>query len=1185
MTERFLVSLAAALAFTLAPLTARAQETADCSDPELPPVLNLGLPRLPDSPQLKQPGRLEEKVQGLFQGFYARHGRCPAGTAQKIQVNIAVASEYEILDWLAQGLIDAAVVPDMTVFLLTRRDGIALKDLQVPEPLREGLLLPAFQSRMLSGQLTGGRWRPRSDPHGDFTAFLEQVWQQALEAPREPARPVPGYRIVLASHLSTPGFLDPLSRTAAWLKSRLQGQAEPGPLADRFWQAFFASAHFAVDCDSLERNPEPGSRSCWRLPAADEEGGKGPVEILFPGENTLRLLPPGAQPPGDPRGGEHLVMATQAAEKFFDGSGLRDAAVQLPPDLPPLFEAKPPLSAFSAILDPEPSFGVRTFGFSVDEVFQLLHRHQATSKGTNLALVLPGGGVKAAYQSKIIDELYQRGYLKNFQVPKVARGEPLDVQYVIGTSGGALLGFFVSQLGEKGPWDLSRILWKTQDGPAAKERFLQSTDIFNWTDLLRYASVVVSFLMLCGLMALFSIPEQSELSPGPKGGPALFRPRFMLLISGLLLVAPFLVRWSNGDSLKEQIPEFEGMVYAVLTMIAMVADQSLIHEDNDRPPCDPWLHPAVPVLVGGILVLSPLLARLLGDPFEILTTPVSFGTAFGVLAPLVLLGGLILPLRSNLIRQGWRGQRRLALDFLAPTGAALVLYRLLTHWGLSFKGPFFLMGLSLVGVIVGANYFLGLRGHRVQTDSWRWRYAYGAALLASTLLLLSLCWPEKADPAQPWRTFVGEHTFEVTRGTFLLCVGLLVGLLGAIAWIYDSNRRYHLRLRDFLLAYFIVLLHAVAVYGVLCAVIRLPYEWLSPLELTFEFWTWLLLTSLALGSLLLLAGLGRLGLRPGKAIRYLHDSFALLCSHHPNGNVVTRRFLRMAAFSVFSLVWWNLILAPALYGNKAAHEYLEKAVERFEKGQGPRGEGELEYQPTARFIAPANNLLQERDGTRYFLFIPPRGKCPSLPRRPASGAKWLLYEARMAGPEPGSGPCAHLPGDPVRAREFLHDVIFASGSPFPIFPAHLLTVEKDKEPLVDGGYSNNVPVDLALKVSANQVLIVDSTCPLDRPSPKTRLSRLGSWMFGDLVKNLSRLPGFLFERSQQVDRLSRHDLLVVSLAPAPDSSWPPLFDFRGKVVQKMESTAQSDLHRRIGLVESWGRPRFQLNVPVVGQRQ
>jgi hypothetical protein len=127
---------------------------------------------------------------------------------------------------------------------------------------------------------------------------------------------------------------------------------------------------------------------------------------------------------------------------------------------------------------------------------------------------------------------------------------------------------------------------------------------------------------------------------------------------------------------------------------------------------------------------------------------------------------------------------------------------------------------------------------------------------------------------------------------------------------------------------------------------------------------------------------------------------------------------------------------------------------------------------------------------------------------------------------------------------------------------------------------------VALKVAADQVLIVDSTSPLSAASSPSRFLPL---LVGDLVRNLGRLPGFLFERSQQIDRLSRKDLLVVSLAPSPpapgEPAWPPLFDFRRQTVQRMEDTAQRDLGRRIGLVESWGRPRFQLSVTAAGRRR
>ena len=91
------------------------------------------------------------------------------------------------------------------------------------------------------------------------------------------------------------------------------------------------------------------------------------------------------------------------------------------------------------------------------------------------------------------------------------------------------------------------------------------------------------------------------------------------------------------------------------------------------------------------------------------------------------------------------------------------------------------------------------------------------------------------------------------------------------------------------------------------------------------------------------------------------------------------------------------------------------------------------------------------------------------------------------------------------------------------------------------------------------------------------------FLMGPLVADLLRLPGFLFERAQQVDRLSRRGLFVVSFSPwREEKDWPFLADFRRPVVERLKDVADADLKRRIGLVESWGLPRFQMSVLVGG---
>ena len=164
--------------------------------------------------------------------------------------------------------------------------------------------------------------------------------------------------------------------------------------------------------------------------------------------------------------------------------------------------------------------------------------------------------------------------------------------------------------------------------------------------------------------------------------------------------------------------------------------------------------------------------------------------------------------------------------------------------------------------------------------------------------------------------------------------------------------------------------------------------------------------------------------------------------------------------------------------------------------------------------------------------------------------------------------------DSLSDKQYLKKVVFASGSPFPVFPAHRV----DDEPLVDGGYSNNVPLDAAQTVSADMVLIVESSHPLGPEAAAAAPSLLCKFFCpGALIRSLPRLLSFLYERSQQIDRLSRSDLFVVSIAPPREElDWPFLVDFRPTTVDRMRAVAEQNLWRRIAMVQSWGRPHFQL---------
>ncbi len=1001
------------------------RQEANCGD-LLPVVLNVGLPQ----PRESQAFRLEDLQRAagkLFSSMVRSQGKCHGGRA--LQVNIAIGNDYQILDWLGQGLVDVAVVPDLSVYLL-ERDGVKLLELNPVERGFDNLLTPVFSYRLQSRGSSGGAWTQRPDPERDFESLRRQLWCGVLPVQSSCAGPAggPEYRIALASHLSTGGFLRAVDDTAKWLQARL-AESKPAPaettkLADRFWSAFFDHARFTLD-QTLE-DGAPGKAS-------------GLIEIAADG--VLAGNAPGLHYQN------HLVITARAAAPIFESRFLRPPDVVLPPALKAVLESEPPPAAFQSMVTPEPYFGMRTFGFTVEESIGLLRQHQRTSGKARLALVLPGGGVKAVYQSRLVDALYRDAYLKNAltkPAPLTSAG-PVDVDYVIGTSGGALLGYFVARLAEKGPWNLSQVLWENKHG-----QVLDSTDIFGWTDLPRYLSVVAILFVFALLLSIFSQGLRTIPTDAPPRRGA-WRVRLMITVWPLLLLAPLLVRWVSVKSSQEHIPEIEGLFYALCASLAMFADQCLVIRDEPRP------------------------AGRLGGRHA--------------LAPALL-------------------------------GAALVALPLLPLWGPASRE--------------------------------RW-----------------------IDRDIVW--------LNLTRGSLLVCLGVLCLLVGAILWTYAS-RRYHLdRVRDFRSGFLLSLFVVLGVYGVLAVVMRFQPDLLSPLELTLGFWVWLLAISFFLGLLVVAAGcfrwLGRWS--PSRSLTYL-------CSHHPNSVLTGRRFFRIASLTLGAFLWWNFVLAPGLYGNAHAREFLATAVSRFELEYQAANPGGDPHRLTADLLVPANVL--ERDGTRYFLVLPSElADCPPVSRKPGSGALWYTYRIHPRhGPKlpPPNGDCLNFSDKPAQAVD---EVVFASGSPFPIFPAHLLRLRDKsgkvhKEALVDGGYSNNEPVDAALSVSAEQVLIVESTNPL---APSDTGTAPGRWpgLTGPLVADLLRIPGFLFERSQQVDRLSRRGLFVVSLSPWRDEvDWPPLFDFRSKVVQRLKDVADKDLSRRVGLVESWGPPRFQLSVQVGGGR-
>lgn len=1226
----------------------------------LPLVVNAALPLTADVPV----ETLRRWVEGLFGEIDRRYNACPD---RPLQVHVALGSDYQILDWLGQGQVDVAVVSSLALHLLAR-DGVEVSEIELPEPLRDRVL-PARRPRLRSVAVGPGGVAPRPDPEADLERFREWLWRGIAGAGRplppaetlaaEPGRceafepeahpgSGPAYRLSLASHLSTAGLLDPVAGTADWLDARLAGEPEADRRAaeECFWHSFFDHACFRFDGRGGGR---PGGRP------AGGPAEPGPFEPCRPFDpngfrgTTIEIRAEGARPPAGKAAGpaatspagagalaalarDHLVILTSAARVLFPDASFRPARVEMPARLERLFGGARPGAApervpeaFRAYLQPEPYFGVRPFAFSIDESLRLLRLDRRTSRQGSLALVLPGGGVKAAYQSRLIDRLYAGGALTNYRtLPAPGAGsdpdrEPLAVESVIGTSGGALLGFFVARLGPGGPWNLSDLLWHEQPpslapgpgGLAAEGLPITSSDVFGWTDLPRYASLVLILCVFGAVLAAVSVRRGAWFAPppptgpGPGGGPVPATRVGLLAILGLVLVAaPLVVRWVNGGASLEHVPEVEGLVYAALIAMAMFADQCLVWSGEKRPPEDapdtsPWVERGLVgaglALVAGYAFLEPLPGLA-----EWMERPVSFRVAYSSLAGLAVVLGVWTVRR----RRAGRVRRPVWIDLAAAVAAlvlasavSLALLRVESGELLAWLDGTPLLLLSLLAVpalILAVRWGEGRPKVKRYLVASRDRIAgsrparAAAAAVVPVLFCLGL-----VDFTRPPAERLAGHPrlaevlaapsrLDTPAGSLLVCLGFVLVLAGAILWFHERRPRYHLReVSRFVDALLLVSVGlAIAVYLFLLAGALLWPERVSLFELTIDFWIDLVVVSLPLSVATVVWA--RLGRERGGLAGSLHGAVEYLCSRHPNAHVVSRRFVRLGILAVAGLAWWNFVLAPGLYGNRYADRYIAQVDQRFDLAYAERHPcGSNPYRLTARLLVPANAL--ESDETRFVLAVPGDDPCPVI-RRPPGGGRWYRFRA-VEGAEAGGGGDAgcvdlHLQND--RDVALLRSFVFASGSPFPIFPAHRVANPLDgrKEALVDGGYSNNTPVEAAGAVSAAQALIIDSSPPLPHASAGPGL--LAS-LRGPLVGNLLRLPGFLFERAQQVDRRSRKDLFVVSLAPAWRGDWPWLADFRRGTVARMRRAADEDWSRRIGLVESWGPPNFQLSALIGGR--
>jgi predicted acylesterase/phospholipase RssA len=950
----------------------------------------------------------------------------------KVCAAVATGSPYQLLSWLENGAVQAAVLSSFAVSVMKADDPGRFKRDYFELPRSALTSLPNLERRLLiifnGGEVT--------NPDASLADFFTAVRQHER------------VNMILPSHLS-PAVPLLIRRATAWAEQ----QELDSTRRETFYTDLLAAISFGPTPEAHAGPPHP----VYEIVDTLVEPSPGAISVMRTADNQLK---PNVATHDLVVVRKRVLLASRSLREVVAAAvnETPESATHEDPKPVPLFAETPELemllgptlTEFRLANYRRLQYGYvsqRHFRFTIPELWAQLQRDDTTgdtppSERGRLALVLTGGGVKAAYQTRMIDYLYDEKRLVNGDKEPRKAGTQ-QVNYVIGTSGGALLGVFVAAMDEALnakrqtiPQNrLTAILWKEPgDG-------IRSYDVFPFLDMMRYATLIVALLvvwMVAGFALEVFRKQFSHVTRIDHSEESFFGRRarawkeswpWMLL----LLFAPIIIVKVANANRVEHMPTETGLYYAWMALVAFYSDVRLSPTASFE-----WLK-----------------ARF--TPRTIIATAVG----------------------------------------LACIAASLLFRKPLQDMSLDlFEKP---------GVIA-----------------------------------VNLC-----------------------------CLGFVVLIHAVHLFFHDQKQFFTPQPRRPIFGAFFVLL-GIVLLSYLGVLLAMAVQATSLLEMNSGFWLYFL--SLAALLTVALMVLGRAG-AVTRVSAWAKGTVCYLFSEYRSRALFgsERRFMRFMTLTVSAWLWWNLLAAPALYGNANARAFLRCAFENFAtladsnwKGKSCKEEDDekdpgVPFPLAVPFVITATSL--EKGQERYFLFV-------SGDDKDIDNA--LSHEAWFNVVRDPRWVVVRKPFD-----KELKDAAFASGSPFPVFSAHDVKLRslKNKDRLIDGGFAHNKPLEAALALGANKVLVLNSS-PLEDAAAGARCS-LMAFDMGELACNLPKLLPYLWERSQVEDLLSTRSMLVASIYPTAASGvWPSLTDFRQEIVQGLVSNADGDKFKRVGVIESWGAPGF-----------
>ena len=638
--------------------------------------------------------------------------------ARPVDFDLYLGNYYQILAWLETGLLDAAIVSPVLLHFLGD-DFVPLVELGEHD------------------DETGGRGHYvtiEGAPAAAWSAHLEALLCAAGAGAPCPGRPI--RRAGMVSHLSASGFLVPLVAAKSWLDERNPGLG----VRDAFWDRFFGSARFALTHPGEYVDDVDFSFSYTGRPGRGDAGILT-REVLVPdsvfvARRSLAGRIAGGAAAWIPR--QDVVDAMRSTPGGYREVRVARAEIgrELGEIVDVLLEGNDALARRAELW-----FRSRKFDFTLPELFRFLRQDQKTSGIGALALVLPGGGVRAAYQARVLDALYESGMLAND-----CRSGALCVETIVGTSGGAITGLFAALR----PAGVDRAL--TRHWVDGERVTVSGADLFPGLDILRWTSLLAAFLIFAFASHVVFATDRgarSLLEAGPiertPAAPRSFQTRVLAVVfAGPLALGPL-----EGFGRSEHVLSLEGALYLLILLTAHL----------------------------GVTSIAPSSARLerSGTRLERSLAAASAAAISGAIAWRVL-GGAENPWRT--ISPG----ALFCVGLLAFL--ALVIVRGARRDGRSLEGAREYLAAAVVPAAVVAASFLGL-GLLSRTGAFSMLelsgvYWIGVVTAAAVVSAATLVWATRPAGGRAARSLLGKLRFWETHHEVLLWRAKRIWTLAAV---------------------------------------------------------------------------------------------------------------------------------------------------------------------------------------------------------------------------------------------------------------------------------------------------------------------------------------------------------------------------------------------------------------------